>query len=284
MKLLLSLFLIIFFGSPEFELAQENKAFNDNIVYTVLYDNTSINDSIFADNGFSCLIESEDRSCLFDAGKNSGKFIANVDELGVDCTKITQIVVSHFHGDHMGGLFDILPKCSKPVLYLPYLYPVTPDAPRSEKSDNDFMELLNQMRPYASDIIRESDPVKVCNNYSTTGTIEEQTFEQALIIPTSKGLVILTGCAHPGILNIVKRAKEIMSDDVFFVFGGFHLVSTDQDEIKNIASELKKLTKYIGPCHCTGEKAQDIFRSTFKEDYIEVKAGMKLKIGEGVLQ
>jgi len=94
-------------------------------------------------------------------------------------------------------------------------------------------------------------------------------------------LIIITGCAHPGILNIVRHTKELMKQDVYFVMGGFHLIRTDSTQVKTIAQELRKLTKYIGPCHCTGEKAQEIFKDIFKENYINIQAGLKLKLGEG---
>jgi len=103
--------------------------------------------------------------------------------------------------------------------------------------------------------------------------IEEQTYETCAHCSTSRGLIVVTGCAHPGILELVKRAKELMKQDVWFVIGGFHLVSTDTTRVKAIAQELRKLTKYVGPCHCTGEKAQGIFKNVFKQHYVEIAAG-----------
>jgi 7,8-dihydropterin-6-yl-methyl-4-(beta-D-ribofuranosyl)aminobenzene 5'-phosphate synthase len=260
------------------------KGSNDQIVYTVLYNNTAATPSIIADHGFSCLIESGDHSCLFDAGQDPGKFMTNVKTLGVDCSHIEQVFISHMHGDHMGGLFDVLAQCNKPALYLPFSYPQIHGEPKSDRADSDFNAMLEQFTPLVSEIIRAKEPVALGNGFHSTGMIEDQTYEQALIVPTSKGLVIITGCAHPGILEIVRRAKELMKQDVFLVMGGFHLVSTDAARVKTIAEELRKLTKYVGPCHCTGEKAQAVFKDVFKEDYIDMKAGMRFKIGEGVLK
>jgi 7,8-dihydropterin-6-yl-methyl-4-(beta-D-ribofuranosyl)aminobenzene 5'-phosphate synthase len=210
--------------------------------------------------------------------------MANVMKLGVNFSKIKDVFISHIHDDHMGGLFGILAKCSKPKLYLPFSYPENPGEPHTARSDSDFNVLLGQMKPWVSEIIRKKESVKIGDRFFTTGTIEDQSFEQALIVPTSKGLIIITGCAHPGILEIVRRAKELMKQDVCFVMGGFHLIQTDSTKIKTIAQELRKLTKYIGPCHCTGEKAQGIFKDIFKEDFIEIKAGLKLKVGEDKLK
>ena len=69
-----------------------------------------------------------------------------------------------------------------------------------------------------------------------------------------------------------------MNQDVYMVLGGFHLVSTDPVELENTVQEMKKLTKLIGPCHCTGDKAVKIFHDVFKEDYIDIKSGVKIRI------
>ena len=145
----------------------------------------------------------------------------------------------------MGGLFDILQKCNKPKLYLPISYPVNLGEPHTARSDSDFSALLEQMKPLVSEIIRKKEPVKVSERFFITGMIEDKSFEQALIVPTSKGLVIITGCAHPGILEIVKRAKELMKQDVYFVMGGFHLIPLDSVQVTTIAKELRGLTKLL---------------------------------------
>jgi 7,8-dihydropterin-6-yl-methyl-4-(beta-D-ribofuranosyl)aminobenzene 5'-phosphate synthase len=265
-------------------MGQEKGENTDDVVFTILYNNASVGDSIIADHGFSCLLESGDHSCLFDAGRISDKFMTNVSQLGVDCSRIDQVIVSHIHDDHMGGLFDILAKCDKPALCLPFSYPRSAGEPHTDKSDSDFHALLEQLKPFVSEIIQKKEFGKIGDRFYTTGMIDDQSFEHAWLVPTSKGLIILTGCAHPGILEIVKRARDLMKQDVYFVMGGFHLVSTDSVQVKTIAQELRKLTKFIGPCHCTGEKAQGIFKDVFQEDYIDIKAGLKLRLGDGKLK
>jgi len=212
------------------------------------------------------------------------KFISNASKLGVNCSRIDQVVISHIHDDHMGGLLDVLAKCNKPKLYLPFSYPQMPDEPLGDRADSDFKALLDQYKPFVSEIIRKKESVKIGDKFYTTGKIEDQTFEQSLIVPTSKGLIIITGCAHPGILEVVRHAKELMKQDVYFVMGGFHLMPVDSVQVKTMAQELRKLTKYIGPCHCTGKIARGIFKDIFKEDYIDIQAGLKLTLGEGKLQ
>ncbi|MFC2168643.1 MBL fold metallo-hydrolase [Acidobacteriota bacterium] len=265
-------------------MGQEKRENDDDIVYTILYNNTSINDSIIADHGFSCLIESGDFSLLFDVGRKSDKFIANASKLDMNLSKINHVFISHIHDDHMGGIFDILAKCNKPALYMPFSYPEMPGEPLGEKADRDFKTMLEKLNPFVSQIIQNKEPDQIDDKFFTTGIIEEQTYEHGLIVPTSEGLVIITGCAHPGILEIVKRAKDLMKQNIYFVMGGFHLISTDTPQVQDVAQELRKLTKYIGPCHCTGEEAQGILKDIFMEDYIDLQAGMKLRQREGKLK
>ncbi|UCC79297.1 MAG: MBL fold metallo-hydrolase [Candidatus Zixiibacteriota bacterium] len=263
---------------------QDNRQRNDNIIITILYNNISANDSIIADHGFSCLIESGDHRCLFDAGRISNIFITNVNKMRVDCSGIDYIFISHVHDDHMGGLFDILDKCNKPALCMPVSYPRQEGESFGDQADREYETMLDQLRPFVSELIQHEALANFGNNFYTTGIIEKHSYEQSLIVPTSKGLVIITGCAHPGILEIVRYAKELMKQDIYFVMGGFHLISTDSTRIKTIAQELRKLTKYIGPCHCTGDKAREIFKDIFGEDYIDIKAGLKFKLGDTKLE
>jgi len=257
---------------------QKNVINTGDVFLTILYDNKSVSDSIMTDNGFSCLIESGGNTCLFDAGRIPEKLIINMDRLKADYSNIDLIFITHIHVDHMGGLQELLARGNKPVLYIPYSYPQLIGEPPSDRADSDWLTLLDQYKPMVSELIRKKEPVAVGNIGYSTGMIEDITCEQSLIIPTSKGLVIITGCAHPGIVKIVKQAKSLIKQDVYLVLGGFHLASTDPVEVNNIAQELRKLTKLIGPCHCTGEKAMKIFHNVFKEDYIDIKAGVKIRI------
>jgi 7,8-dihydropterin-6-yl-methyl-4-(beta-D-ribofuranosyl)aminobenzene 5'-phosphate synthase len=280
MKFAFSFLLLVLISSQNTPAGQEKLSGPDDVVCTILYNNTAINDSIIADHGFSCLIESGGHSCLFDAGRIPDKFMANLRTIGANCSRIDQVFISHIHDDHMGGLFDILDLCSKPTLYLPFTYPHMRNEPLGDRADRDFDALLERLKPLVSETIRKKESVRMGSGFNTTGMIEDQTYEHALIVPTSSGLIVVTGCAHPGILKIVRRAKELMKQDVYFVMGGFHLISADSTQVKTIARELRKLTKYIGPCHCTGEKAQGIFKNIFKEDYVEIAAGRRFSLSE----
>jgi 7,8-dihydropterin-6-yl-methyl-4-(beta-D-ribofuranosyl)aminobenzene 5'-phosphate synthase len=252
----------------------------DEIVITILCDNNSQSDSIFADHGFSCLISAGAHTCLFDAGNNADKFISNVNKLGVDCFGIQHLFISHVHGDHMGGLSDILKRCNKPTLCMPVSYPRPEGESFGDQADADYAAMLDQFRPSVSKLIQSEELLVFGSGFYTTGVIERQSYEQALILPISEGLIIITGCAHPGIVEIVKHARKLMKQDVHFVMGGFHLLSADSTKVRAIAQELRKLTKHIGSCHCTGETARGVFKDVFDDDYVDIQAGLRLELGK----
>lgn len=252
---------------------QHRFRYGEDVVLTILCDDRSVSDALIADQGFACLIESGQETILFDAGRIPGTLIRNMDWLNLDYSDIDYVFISHIHDDHMGGLQAMLARCNKPTLYMPFSYPQLIDEPPSDRADSDWLALLDQYKSLVSALIRVKEPAPVGESCYSTGAIEQVFYEQSLIIPTSKGLVILTGCSHPGILETVKHAKKLMNRDVNMVLGGFHLVSSDPDEISKTARGLRKLTKYIGPCHCTGKHAMKIFQDVFKEDYLDIRAG-----------
>jgi 7,8-dihydropterin-6-yl-methyl-4-(beta-D-ribofuranosyl)aminobenzene 5'-phosphate synthase len=103
--------------------------------------------------------------------------------------------------------------------------------------------------------------------------------EQSLIINTQKGLVIVTGCSHQGIVNILKRAKEIMDKPIYLVFGGFHLGGTSDKTLQKIIQSFKELgVEKCGATHCTGDKAIGMFKEAFGEDYMPIGTGKVFEI------
>ena len=93
------------------------------IKFTILYDDVPLNDSFIGDQGFSCLIEIEGKSYLFDAGNAASVLKKNTEKLGVDCSEIEFVYISHLHTDHICGLSGIIDECEKPTLFLPSEFP-----------------------------------------------------------------------------------------------------------------------------------------------------------------
>jgi 7,8-dihydropterin-6-yl-methyl-4-(beta-D-ribofuranosyl)aminobenzene 5'-phosphate synthase len=99
------------------------------------------------------------------------------------------------------------------------------------------------------------------------------------MVRTDEGLVVVTGCAHPGIVEIVRRAKALSGDPFYLVLGGFHLGGKSRREMEGILSEFRRLgVRKVAPCHCTGEQAIRMFRQEYGEDYLQAGAGRVIRV------
>jgi pimeloyl-ACP methyl ester carboxylesterase len=114
----------------------------------------------------------------------------------------------------------------------------------------------------------------------STGEMRVADFvEQALIIKTQSGLVIITGCAHPGIVPIVKRAKELLGGPVYLVMGGLHLLDKSAAELRNIVTELRELgVARVAPSHCSGDQAIALFVAEYGNNFIRSGAGYTVTV------
>lgn len=123
------------------------------------------------------------------------------------------------------------------------------------------------------------DPVEILPGVHSTGELGG-IVEQGLILETAEGMVIITGCAHPGIVRILRKARSIVEGDVAFVTGGFHLGEFDRSYLENIIEDFRELgVKQVGPCHCTGEIAISMFANEYGDDFIETGVGRVIIIG-----
>jgi len=128
-------------------------------------------------------------------------------------------------------------------------------------------------------LVEVGKPTKICKNVYSTGELGSSIKEESLIIDTNKGLVVITGCAHPGIVNIVKKAKEIHEKDVYLVLGGFHLYGMNAFKIKEIINEIKEeKVKKVAPCHCSGDLARKLFEEAYKDNFILAGVGKRIKM------
>ncbi|GAB4309094.1 MAG: MBL fold metallo-hydrolase [Methanobacteriaceae archaeon] len=212
----------------------------------ILYDNNS-RKNYKNGWGFSCLINADENRILFDTGWNGSILLYNMEVAGINLDEIDKIVLSHQHWDHIGGINHLLENL-RPNIYIGQTF-----------SPNLKSELLKY-----SNLIEVSTPRKISENIFTTGELGEKIREQSLIIKTDAGLVIVTGCAHPGLENIIKISESF--GEIYAVMGGFHNFE-DLNVLKNIP--------LIVPCHCTSKK-EDIKRF-YPQSTIECKAGDLIK-------
>jgi 7,8-dihydropterin-6-yl-methyl-4-(beta-D-ribofuranosyl)aminobenzene 5'-phosphate synthase len=189
-----------------------------NLSITVNYDNNPYKERLVTAWGFSCLIRGTEKTILFDTGGDGSILLANMEELGINPKEIDLVVISHIHGDHVGGLHSLLEKNPEVVVYLPESFP------KGFKDD---------AKEYGAKVVAVQEPLKICEGVYSTGELGTWIKEQSLIIHTEKGLIVITGCAHPGIVKIVNKAKDLVKNDVLLVMGGFHLVGESKGEIEN---------------------------------------------------
>jgi len=237
------------------------------ISITVTYDNNPCEQGLETDWGFAAFITGTNKTILFDTGPTkANSLLDNMQKLAIepDCVEI--IVLSHIHGDHTGGLSSFLEKNPNVTVYLPSVFP---------------KKFKDNVRNSGAKITEVEESEQICENVYSTGRLGKWLKEQSLIIRTDKGLVVITGCAHPGIVNIVNKAKELMEDDILLVMGGFHLEWATKGRIEKIISAFKQLgVRYVGPCHCSGHKARSLFEKHFGGNYINIGAGKVITLAD----
>ena len=268
--------------------------------------------SILAEHGFSALVKTTaagtTHTLLFDFGFSENGAAQNAATLGVDMTEVEAVALSHGHSDHTGGMEKLMAMIGKRDI--PFVvHPSAFKSPRylklGEEFKINFPKLTREMVKQAGLSVVESDkPYPLLNNTVLfLGEIPKQTdFEKgwpivhcqkdgkevwdAIEDDTSivmnlkdKGLVILSGCAHAGIVNTVRYAMTVTGiDKVHVVMGGFHLSGPFFEPIiDRTTEELKKINPaFIIPTHCTGRKAIMVMEKQMPDQFILNMAGTKL--------
>jgi 7,8-dihydropterin-6-yl-methyl-4-(beta-D-ribofuranosyl)aminobenzene 5'-phosphate synthase len=234
---------------------------------TVIYDNRAL-PPFKPDWGFSALIETDEELLLFDTGANPKILNENFKAAEVDVESIDKVFISHNHWDHVGGLEAVLEKKREFEIFVP---------------ESDCEEFENNL-PETVTCVPVSAPVYISEKFLSTGPLptglEKPREEQSLIVFSEKGPVLVTGCSHPGIVNIAKRALSLIGDRLFLIVGGFHLYKLSDEEVFEISEELKSLTQFVAPCHCTGDRALSLFKESWKDRFVEVKAGVEIPLSE----
>ena len=237
----------------------------DPIKMTVIYDNTVAAEGLKGEWGFSCFIEGTEKTILFDTGGNAETFRQNVDTLNIDLDTADAVVISHDHWDHVNGLPVLFKANRHATIYIPYQFPY---------------DFVRGIENESGEAVPIDEPAAVCEHVYLTGQMGDRIKEQSLIVNTPRGLVIVTGCSHQGIVNILKKAKQVLNRDIYLVFGGFHLMGHSEEQVASIIRAFKKLgVRKCGATHCTGDAAIRMFKQAYGEDYVEIGAGRILHFG-----
>lgn len=235
---------------------------------TIIYDNKKTVDTLTEGFGFSCLIEWNNRKILFDTGGKGEAFFSNVQKLGINLETITHAIFSHKHWDHTAAFKDALALLkNSPVLYLPDEFDSSLEA---QIPKNMAIHKVKECEEIDQNIFS----LVLSGSYWLT-TVQEQ----AIVLRTTKGLVILTGCAHPGIDNIARAALSKIGGEIHLIIGGFHLAHSWKRTCENVVEAIRKLgVEKVAPCHCAGERAESIFSNSYGQDFIETGVGSVIQI------
>jgi 7,8-dihydropterin-6-yl-methyl-4-(beta-D-ribofuranosyl)aminobenzene 5'-phosphate synthase len=230
----------------------------------VIFDNVPYTEQLKTAWGFSCIIERISQVILFDTGSDGNILLSNMEKMGIDPRDIDVVFLSHIHGDHTGGLSAFLQKNPNVIVFLPASFPPS------------FQDSITGL---GSKFKTLEKPEKLFGQVYTTGELGSRIKEQSLIIDTPKGLVIVTGCAHPGIVQIVSQAQNWLQKKVYLLVGGFHLEGQPQRGLQRIADELKKLgVEKVAPSHCTGDAARNLFRDLWGQNFVESGLGAIIEL------
>jgi 7,8-dihydropterin-6-yl-methyl-4-(beta-D-ribofuranosyl)aminobenzene 5'-phosphate synthase len=230
---------------------------------TVVYDNYAVEPELGTGWGYAAVIELMGHTVLFDTGADGPTLMGNLRALGFDPQKIEAVVLSHAHGDHTLGLDSLLATGARPTVY------VLPSFPAEFKRHVAETVQLIEVEPGQT----------IVGGVITTGELTGPVNEQALVVESDSGSVIVTGCAHPGIAEIVAEAKRRVGSDVYLVTGGFHLVRTPTEQVGAIIDEFRRLgVRKAAPSHCTGDVAIALFRDAYGDDFIESGVGRVFQI------
>jgi len=270
---------------------------------TVLVENVARGRRLLGEHGLSFYIEVGDHRILFDTGQGMA-IRNNAEVLGIDLERVDTVVLSHGHFDHAGG-FSALPASASPRRV--FLHPSAFDTKYSRQPDGSVQDVglpepaRAALQKGVSERLWSREPTEIVENVLATGEIPRLTAyedvggafftdractrpdlladDQALVIRTPQGIVLLLGCAHSGVVNTMDRVAQLLGEKHFHaVIGGMHLIGASNERIEATRKALDEYdVRLIGPCHCTGAAATVSLRRYFTDRFQECSVGTVFK-------
>ena len=272
---------------------------------TTLSENTAGLGNFLAEWGLSILVETGDLTLLLDTGQSISA-TANASILGVDLSRIDRIILSHGHYDHTGGLPHVLREVNKTVPVVAH-----PDIWADKYSGREGQDYRYIGIPYQRQLLESlgasfdllTVPVKMGDGITTSGEVpmitgfekvesyllvkdangfkqDELLDDQALIIETGEGLVVILGCAHRGIINTLYHARQLTGvEEVYAVLGGCHLMDASRERVRLTIAALKEVgVQRLGVSHCTGLSAACVMAREFGDGFFFNNAGTVINL------
>jgi len=256
---------------------------DENLIITILSENTVERRGLKAEHGLSFYINYKGKEYLFDTGQGL-VLLSNAEKLNIDLKNIDTVFLSHSHDDHTGGLKQILdlnPKINiaahKNIFFKKY---------KKTKSGVEFIGIELE-KSDIKNFIDISDKSKVINDIYSTGTVQTKNNDYikekyvikkdnnklidnfhddiSIYFKTQKGLVILLGCSHKGVINILKHIrKKAPGERIRAILGGMHLKHSSIEDVKRIINYLDEINfELLVPIHCTGRKPAMMMKDQF---------------------
>lgn len=206
---------------------------------------------------------------IFDTFGRSDVFQRSIKKLCIDTKRIKHIVLSHDDWDHIAGLWYLL---NNRIDITVYICPGTRQ------------EIKDRIASFGSQIVEMKNATLIKEVIYSTGELYGESkgrkiYEQSVVIKATNGLAVICGCAHPGIVGIVRSVKETFHENVSSLVGGFHLKDNTDEINLRIAQDLREIgVRQVAPMHCTGTNAVQIMRMTFGDGFRRLREGDEIEI------
>ncbi len=271
------------------------------ILTCVVDDRVPPDSDLRAEHGASFVVQTDGQTVLFDTGQSAEVLLSNMARLGFSPAQIDALVLSHAHSDHTGGLAGLLEKVQRIPCYAhPDLFReryvetksghkmVGPSSDRASLAERTLLKL-------------NAEPVEVSPGVWTTGEIPDRTEPEgrgrhhvvrqgdgwvpdpyrddlSLVLKTAEGLVLVCGCCHAGLLNVLAHTRRVFGQDPVAIIGGIHLAQADAPTLDHVVEELRRYgppNLWLG--HCTGERAFQTLKEAFCESLSLCQAGTEIR-------